>query len=281
MNGLDLFSGIGGLSEALSPWVRPVAFCESDRHAQAVLLSRMARGDLFPAPIWDDVRTLRGKHFELDEIDIIYGGFPCQDISTAGDGAGLAGERSGLFFEISRLARELRPNFIFLENVPAITVRGLSDVVGELSRIGYDTRWSIVSAKEVGAHHLRRRWFLLAYANGESMRLSESGRRGKKIHASATLADGEITDTDGSRMEISGTQVRHGEEQPFSIKLLEGDNWDEYASFFLRVDNGIPCRGHRLRGLGNAVVPIQARTAFQRLMGLSTSVLIRQSWSEK
>src|SRR5690606_10421534 len=129
LRGLDLFSGIGGLTLALAPWVRPVAYCENDRYATAVLLSRMRTGDLPCAPIWDDVRTLRGDM--LPSVDIIYGGFPCQDISCAGRGAGLAGGRSGLFFEIARLARELRPRFVFLENVPAITTRGLGDVLGE------------------------------------------------------------------------------------------------------------------------------------------------------
>lgn len=112
LNGLDLFSGIGGLTIALEPWVRPIAYCENDRYAQSVLLSRMRSGEIATAPIWDDVRTLRGDLFR-DGVDIISGGFPCQDISVAGTGKGLAGERSGLFFEIVRLARELRPKFIF------------------------------------------------------------------------------------------------------------------------------------------------------------------------
>lgn len=108
LNGLDLFSGIGGLSLALAPWVRPIAYCENDRYAQAVLLSRMARSQLRLAPIWDDVRSLSGDTLRwAGTIDIIYGGFPCQDISAAGLGAGLGGERSRLYWEIHRLAREL------------------------------------------------------------------------------------------------------------------------------------------------------------------------------
>ena len=89
MNGLDLFSGIGGISLALNPWVRTVAYCERDPYAQSVLLSRMQSSHIDYAPIWDDVQTLKGE--ELPEIDIISGGFPCQDISVAGNGAGLAG----------------------------------------------------------------------------------------------------------------------------------------------------------------------------------------------
>jgi DNA (cytosine-5)-methyltransferase 1 len=159
LRGLDLFSGIGGLSLALEPWVETVSYCERDRHAQGVLLSRMLDGRLDAAPIWDDITTLRGR--DLPEIDIIFGGFPCQDLSAAGRGAGLAGERSGLFFEICRLIDETRPALIFLENVPAIRTRGLHTVVEELSSRGFQCRWTCLSAEEVGAPHKRERWFLL------------------------------------------------------------------------------------------------------------------------
>src|SRR5216684_4770914 len=123
MYGLDLFSGIGGITKALEGYVQPVAYCENDRYAQGVLLSRMANGDLPNAPIWSDILTLRGAMLPRTP-EIIYGGFPCQDISVAGRGKGLDGERSGLFFEIIRLVGEIRPRFVFLENVAAITVRG-------------------------------------------------------------------------------------------------------------------------------------------------------------
>lgn len=165
LNGLSLFSGIGGFELALSGWIEPVAYCEIDPFCQAILLSRMADGLLPRAPIWPDIRTLPVR--ELPVIDCIYGGFPCQDLSVAGTGAGLAGSRSGLFFEIIRLARELRPRFIFLENVPALAVRGLDRVLLELTALGFDSRWTIVSAAEMGAPHLRERWFLLAHARGE------------------------------------------------------------------------------------------------------------------
>jgi DNA (cytosine-5)-methyltransferase 1 len=158
VNGLSLFSGIGGLDLALSEWVRPIAYCEAEPYAQAVLMSRMWDGRLVRAPIWPDVRTLRG-------CDLLYGGFPCQDISAAGAGAGLAGERSGLYFELERIVRETKPAFVFLENVPAIRTRGLGRVVWGLSELGYDCRWTVVSAAEVGAWHLRKRWFLLAHAS--------------------------------------------------------------------------------------------------------------------
>jgi len=154
---------------ALRRWVRPVCYCEIDTYAQGVLMSRMADGSLPSAPIWDDITTLKGKAIP-ERIDIITGGFPCQDISLAGRGAGVEGERSGLFFEIMRLVDELRPRFLFLENVPAITIRGGLRVTGEIASRGYDCRWCIVSAAEVGAWHKRDRWWLLAYDDSESKR---------------------------------------------------------------------------------------------------------------
>src|SRR5678815_1913873 len=103
--------------------------------------------------------------------DSIYGGFPCQDISTAGNGAGLAGKRSGLVFELLRLVTELTPAFVFLENVPGIRTRGGEAVAKELAGRGYDCRWLVVSAAEIGAPHLRKRWFLLAYSNSNRRKI--------------------------------------------------------------------------------------------------------------
>jgi len=156
LNGIDLFSGIGGISLALSEYVRPLAYCEIDPYCQAVLLSHQHKGTLPAAPIWDDIRTFPYGWF-VDWIDIIYAGFPCQGISVAGHGKGLADERSGLFWEIVRLAKEIKPKFLFLENVPAITSRGGGTVVSALTEMGYDCRWCVISAASVGACHRRDR----------------------------------------------------------------------------------------------------------------------------
>lgn len=166
LSGLDLFTGIGGLSLALAPWVRTAAYCEQNPYCQGVLLSRMREGSLDLAPIWDDIRTLNGNDLRRNlGIDIIFGGFPCQDLSVAGNGKGLAGERSGLFFEVERLARAIRPRFIFLENVPAIRGRGADVVAARLACLGYDARWDCLSAYDVGAPHQRERWFMLAFCD--------------------------------------------------------------------------------------------------------------------
>ena len=191
LNGLDLFSGIGGLTVALEPWVTPVAYCENDRHAQAVLLSRQSSGCLPFAPLWDDVCTLNKATLGGMPIDIIYGGFPCQDISVAGLGAGLAGKRSGLFFEIIRLVAEIRPAFVFLENVPAITSRGLGEVTAAFTKVRYDCRWGMLSAYDVGAPHRRERWFLLAHSERERGRrntLKEQTGRDEIVFCGSNVA---------------------------------------------------------------------------------------------
>lgn len=265
LNGLDLFSGIGGISLALRPWVRPVAYCEIDRYCQGVLLSRMRSGDIVSAPIWDDVRTLEKKM--LPKIEIIYGGFPCQDISVAGRGAGLGGERSGLVREVFRLVSELRPSFVFLENVPAIRTRGADVVTGELARLGYDSRWTVVSAQEVGAPHLRKRWFCLA-ADLECIKLWNEQGRGSGTHRESAPVAADVGKERGSADADSLRKL-----QPRGT-VAELRGWACDASWWStepdveRVVYGVPFGNDRTRALGNAVVPAQAREAFMRLAGL-------------
>lgn len=257
MNGLDLFSGIGGIGIALEPWVRTVAYCERDRYAQGVLLSRMRSGDIDTAPIWDDVTTLRGDM--LPRIDIIFGGFPCQDISVAGAGKGLDGERSGLFFEIVRLIRECNPRFVFLENVPAIRTRGGETVVKELAQVGYDCRWTTLSASAVGANHKRERWFLLAHANSVR-KLSEQGKHDWTSDRSKNVADTMRKGLERHRKK----SVRNAQEFGYACN----NSWWAVEPRICRVADGVQNRAHRIRCLGNSVVPLQVREAFKKLIGL-------------
>lgn len=254
MFGLDLFSGIGGLTLALGDYVRPVAYCENDRYAQGVLLSRMSDGSLPRAPIWDDVRTLRPGMLGT-KPDIIYGGFPCQDISIAGPGVGLEGQRSRLFFEIVRLCGDIRPRFVFLENTPAITVRGLDRVLLELASLGYDCRWTVVSAGSVGAVHLRERWFLLGYANQEQRNIQESKHTNtysKKLWQEQTKI----------QREQRSLQSSWSCDKRSIARAPEGFS----KPFVGRNGYGIQKRMDRIGALGNAVVPLQAKVAFDRLM---------------
>jgi DNA (cytosine-5)-methyltransferase 1 len=162
MNVLDLFSGIGGFSLGLErAGMRTVAFCEASEEKRAVL----ARG--WPhVPCFPDVAALRGDSFSGQTIDVLAGGFPCQDVSHAGGRAGIEGERSGLWSEFSRLIREIRPRFALMENVPGLLSRGMGEVLGDLAASGYDAEWDCVPAAAVGAPHLRARIWILAYPCG-------------------------------------------------------------------------------------------------------------------
>lgn len=276
MNGLDLFSGIGGLTKALADYVRPVYYCDIDPYCQAVLLSRIHRGQLPRAKLWDDVTTLQANRCGITDIDIIYGGFPCQDISTLGTGKGLEGKRSGLFFEIVRLAEEIKPTFLFLENVPAITTRGGVAVMREIASLGYDARFCVISAASVGAPHKRDRWFCLAR--------HRSGRN-KEIH---TLLDGYqssslqqsdreiqfVAEDSGFCEDVAYSKrsrlSRRGTEQWTKPEVAEpaySSGWPAEPNV-ARMADGIPFRVDRVRALGNSVVPAQAKEAFEILMGI-------------
>lgn len=170
MYGLDLFSsidlcsGIGGITKALEPWVRPAVYCEIDRYCQAVLLSRMAEGSLPKAPIFDDIFKFDGTQYE--GIDFVVGGFPCQAVSVAGKRQGTNDEK-WLWPEFARIIRQARPRWVFLENVPGLLSANSGSAMGEvlrdLAQAGFDAEWGVLSAFDVGAPHLRERWWLLAY----------------------------------------------------------------------------------------------------------------------
>lgn len=162
MKYLSLFTGYGGLDLALQHIGDQIAYVEIEEYAQKIIAYRMADGSLKRAPILADVKNVRGA---VGICDLIVGGFPCQDISVAGNRKGLEGERSGLFYEIIRLTKEIRPAFVLLENVEGIRTKGLREVVRAFTDLGYDIRWTRVSAKEVGANHRRNRWFGLAHSD--------------------------------------------------------------------------------------------------------------------
>lgn len=279
LHGLDLFSGIGGITIALSPWVTPVVYCEQDPHCQRVLFQRMVRGQLPGAPIWDDVRTLDQQSLSGTPVsfDIIYGGFPCQDLSVAGAGKGLDGNRSGLFFEITRLAREFSVPFIFLENVPAIRTRGLDRVLQELTALGYDCRWTSVSADYVGAPHRRERWFLLAHSNryrhASDISLQPSDQ-GKDTLSGGHGKTEQMANDDLHRRVRQAAPTEKKDPQGFWENYWRseagpfGDNWWAAEPGVGRVADGVPNRVDRCRALGNAVVPAQVREAFTYLTGI-------------
>ena len=163
VNELALFAGAGGGilgSELLG--IRTVCAVELEPYPSSVLLARQNDGLLPPFPVWDDVRTFDGRRWR-GLVDVVSGGFPCQDISAAGKGAGIDGARSGLWREMHRIINEVRPEFAFLENSPLLVGRGLARILGDLARIGYDAAWCVLGADAVGLPHRRARLWLLAH----------------------------------------------------------------------------------------------------------------------
>jgi DNA (cytosine-5)-methyltransferase 1 len=231
MNVLDLFSGIGGFSLGLErAGMRTVAFCEIEPFCRQILQKR------FPnVPCYGDIRDLTADILAADgitSIDLICGGFPCQDISLVGKGAGLSGARSGLWSEQARLIRELRPDVVVVENVAALLGRGLGDVLGDLAALGYDAEWHCIPASAVGAPHRRDRVWIVAHRSGS----------GLERHAGHGAPGG-----------------RQGQNGPTSESGLRGGElalwrWDDEPDVG-RVAHGVPHRVDRLKALGNAIVP--------------------------
>ena len=186
MNELALFAGAGGgiLGGHLLGW-RTVCAVEWEQYPASVLCARQNDGLLPPFPIWDDVQTFDGRPWR-GIVDVVSGGFPCQDISAAGKGAGIDGERSGMWGEMARIICEVRPKYVFVENSPMLTSRGLGRVLGDLATMGFDARWGVLGAADIGANHQRDRiWIvgkttnptILGLHNKENKRIMESKGR--------------------------------------------------------------------------------------------------------
>lgn len=179
MRELALFAGAGGgiLGGHLLGW-RTVCAVEWADYPRKVLLARQRDGMLSRFPIWDDVQTFDGNPWR-GRVDVVSGGFPCQDISSAGKGAGIDGARSGMWFHMARIVREVRPKFVFVENSPMLTSRGLGRVLGDLAAMGYDAEWGVLGAVDVGAPHRRDRIWIVAHVAGvdRDSRMAEPARQ--------------------------------------------------------------------------------------------------------
>ena len=301
---LDTFSGIGGFSYAAEKLVggfETTQFIEIDPYCQKVLKKHWPN-----VPIHDDIKTFTAKPFQYDAV---CGGFPCQDISTAGKGKGITQEtRSGLFYELMRVVRMVRPKYVILENVAAILNNGLDIVLRDIYEAGYDAEYAVISASSLGACHQRSRWWLAAYPDS-LQRLDvlrqESEKRQETQQGIGNRTDGSANapNTQNKRLQrtseggISGqrlwpdpsrynqttpntisqrTQIQY-EQRGSSIWNLpssygkEGStfspNWQAYESepCLRRGDDGLRGRTHRLRALGNSVVPLCAAIPLQRV----------------
>lgn len=239
---LDLFSGIGGFSLGLErAGMKTVVFCEIDPKARQVLKKHWP-----DVPVYEDVSTLKGD--QIGPVDVICGGFPCQDISLAGKGAGLEGARSGLWFEYHRLIKEIKPKYAIIENVAALRSRGLDQVLRSLAEIGYDAEWHCIPASAVGAPHQRDRIWIIAYPNNNGQSACSFNDETSRLSQSCgnDLAESMCEGLEGQRIS-SGIQTE--------LSKASGDYWRQNTPSPIRVVDGVPNRMDRLKQLGNAVVP--------------------------
>ena len=284
-----LFSGIGGWELGLERAGMEVAWhCEADPFCRRVLDRHWPS-----VPCFEDVTTLRNP----PHVDVLAGGFPCQDISVAGKGAGLEGARSGLWSEFARLIGEVGPRYVLVENVSALLGRGLGTVLADLSALGYDAEWDCLPASAFGAPHRRDRVWIVAYPDGELLR-EQPVRERRGEGAAVTGRDGSsrpVADapSDGPGQGWSGRSSGDGADgQDVPSQRVADAYRDEYEGpshevgwssgselwrtwatepNVGRVADGVPARVDRLRSLGNALVPQVAEWVGRRIVAYEES----------
>lgn len=215
---------------------------ELDAYCRSVLLARQRDGLLPAFPIWDDVRTFDGKPWR-GRIDVVSGGFPCQDISIAGRGDGLDGERSGLWLDMARIVREVEPQFVFVENSPMLVDRGLGRVLGDLAEMGFDARWGVLGADALGAPQHRERIWILADAHNARRQGTERQRKPHQARQERTAARSQFVRPDRGHWPPGPGAVG---EIPF-------------------MADGVARRMDQLRAIGNGQVPCVAASAWRIL----------------
>ena len=281
---LALFAGAGGgiLGGSLLGW-RTVCAVEWEPYPASVLAARQNDGLLPAFPIWDDVRSFDGNPWR-GIVDVVSGGFPCQDISLAGKGAGISGERSGMWTHMARIIGEVRPRFAFMENSSALLTRGLGVVLSDLAALGYDCKWTVLGAADVGANHRRERFWLVAHATGEQ---HESQPHAQQRQAGAQL----LADANGVReLQPQGCQcnqrgrpcdcgsegchadskgLAQRQSQPGHARQelppIERADWWQSEPDVGRVADGVAARVDRLKAIGNGQVPLCAASAWRML----------------
>ena len=272
LNGLDLFSGIGAMSIGLSGFVKTVAYCEKNANARKALRANMHKGLIDEAPIIEDVKLVNKKTIGNTRIDIVYGGFPCQDVSNIGKKAGLRGDRSGLVYEVFRIAEEFKPGFIFLENTVGILNNGLAEILQQLALRGYNAQWNVVSAAMFGAPQERRRWFLLATKArchiGPSPQLQRISK-GTTGYIETSNKTQELGNSKGKQsreiVRPDGTHCK-GPSHTGGILSWKSKNWYDREPSMDRMVNGSSNWTVRYGLLGNSVVPQCVRLSFLWLL---------------
>jgi DNA (cytosine-5)-methyltransferase 1 len=270
MNELALFAGSGGgiLGGHLLRW-RTVCAVERDAYSVQVLAQRQNDGALPTFPIWSDVCSFDGRPWR-GLVDVVSGGFPCQDISAAGTGAGIDGERSGLWREMARIIGEVRPEEVYLENSPLLVGRGLALVLGDLTEMGYDAQWCIVSASDLGAPHQRERIWLIAYANGSRHPKRRMPIGAPKEVVGLGIGPQELADAGSEHVQRI---IPSGADTKIRSRQIErsigpcGDGFRRWPTEpgMGRVADGVAYRVDRIKALGNGQVPRVAAATYHVL----------------
>ena len=287
---LALFAGAGGgiLGGKLLGW-RTVCAVENEPYARDVLMARQNDGCLEAFPIWDDVRTFDGRPWR-GIVDVVSGGFPCQDISAAGKGEGIEGDRSGLWSEFARIIGEVRPSFVFVENSPMLASRGLGTVLGDLAAMGFDAEWGVLGAHHSGAPHKRDRIWILARNSDrdsestqsvddeaprmQSLDVSDTDRERRRQKQISELGRGNSSKSrdDGAQEYVADADraQREGVQRAERIESEHADacspGWWKFEPDVGRVAHGVAARVDRLRCIGNGQVPAVAALAWETLI---------------
>lgn len=260
MNELHLFAGAGGgILGGILCGHTCVCAVEIEPYCRKVLLQRQRDGMLPRFPIWDDVTTFDGKPWR-GLVDVVCGGFPCQDISSAGKGAGITGDRSGLWREMARIIGEVRPGYVFIENSPLLRTRGLNVVLKDLAEMGYDARWGVLGAVDIGAPHKRDRMWIVGNSNDNR---KPSGCRDDEVAELSIVQAGNAEPSNSNKAQLKrgglagGIHKEHA--NPCSV------SWWKDSSPLHGVDDGVANRLDRLAAIGNGQVPSVAALAWKTL----------------
>jgi len=289
LNELALFAGAGGgiLGGHLLGW-RTVCAVEWEQYPASVLCARQNDKILPPFPVWDDVQTFDGNPWR-GIVDVVSGGFPCQDISAAGKGAGIEGNKSSMWKHMARIIGEVRPEYAFVENSPMLVNRGLERVLADLTSMGYDSRWGVISAADVDAPHKRERIWILANAKLHGLSSTQvNGGAKKTTRQQQKGAYNSLNTTGTSCIPATTNDVAYSVNEGLQGRVYRGQDsqrenklghirrcstthgqpkqgWWAIEPDVGRVADGVAARVDRLKAIGNGQVPLCAATAWELL----------------